>query len=74
MSTEYVVVVEKSETGFGAYVPDLPGCVAVGETREETLQLVREAIELHVTSLREAGEPVPPPLATAERVSVHVAA
>ena len=74
MSTEYVVVVEKSETGFGAYVPDLPGCVAVGETREQTLQLVREAIELHVASLREAGEHVPPPTSTAERVSVHVAA
>ena len=74
MSTEYVVVVEKSETGFGAYVPDLPGCVAVGETREETLELVREAIELHVASLREAGEAVPPPVATAERVSVPVAA
>ncbi len=74
MSTEYVVVIEKSDTGFGAYVPDLPGCVAVGETREETLQLVREAIELHVASLREAGEPVPPPTSTAERVSVHVAA
>jgi Uncharacterized conserved protein len=74
MSTEYVVVVEKSETGFGAYVPDLPGCVAVGETREETLELVREAIELHVASLRDAGEPVPPPATTAVRISVHVAA
>lgn len=74
MNTEYVVVIETSETGFGAYVPDLPGCVAVGETRDETVQLVREAIEIHVASLREAGEPVPPPTATAERVSVHDAA
>jgi predicted RNase H-like HicB family nuclease len=74
MNAEYVVVIEKSETGFGAYVPDLPGCVAVGETREEALALIREAIELHVESLRESGEPVPPPTSTAERVAVHVAA
>jgi predicted RNase H-like HicB family nuclease len=74
MNAEYVVVVEQSETGFGAYVPDLPGCVAVGETREETLQLIREAIELHVENLREAGEHIPPPTSTAESVVVHVAA
>jgi predicted RNase H-like HicB family nuclease len=74
MNAEYVVVVERSETGFGAYVPDLPGCVAVGETREETLQLIREAIELHVGSLREAGEQIPPPTSTAESVVVRVAA
>jgi predicted RNase H-like HicB family nuclease len=64
MNAEYVVVVEQSETSFGAYVPDLPGCVAVGETREETLQLIREAIELHVGSLLNAGEHVPPPTST----------
>jgi predicted RNase H-like HicB family nuclease len=74
MNAEYVVVVEKSDTGFGAYVPDLPGCVAVGETREETLQLIRQAIELHVESLRESGEAVPPPTSTAERVVVNTAA
>jgi predicted RNase H-like HicB family nuclease len=74
MNVEYVVVVERSETGFGAYLPDLPGCVAVGETREETVQLIREAIELHVESLREAGERIPPPTSTAESVVVHVAA
>ena len=74
MNAEYVVVIEKSETGFGAYVPDLPGCVAVGETRDETLSLIREAIEFHLEGMREAGEPVPPPTSTAERVAVHVAA
>ena len=74
MNAEYVVVVEQSETGFGVYVPDLPGCVAVGETREETLQLIREAIELHVESLREAGEDIPPPTSTAESVVVHTSA
>jgi predicted RNase H-like HicB family nuclease len=74
MNAEYVVVVERSETGFGAYVPDLPGCVAVSETRDEVVRLIREAIELHVESLLEAGEPVPPPASTAERIVVHVAA
>ncbi len=74
MSTEYVVVMEQCESGFGAYVPGLTGCAAVGETREETLTLIREAIELHVQSLRETGEQVPPPTSTAERVVVHVAA
>jgi predicted RNase H-like HicB family nuclease len=67
---EYVVVVEKSDTGFGAYLPDLPGCVAVGETREETLSLIREAAELHIESLRENGDPIPPPLATAVKIAV----
>jgi predicted RNase H-like HicB family nuclease len=74
MNAEYVVVVEQSESNFAAYVPDLPGCVAAGETRDETLQLICEAIELHVQSLREAGEQVPSPTSTAERVVVHVAA
>jgi predicted RNase H-like HicB family nuclease len=67
---EYIVIVEPSDSGFGAYVPDLPGCVAVGETREETLALVREAIQFHIESLREHGEEVPSPHATAERIAV----
>ncbi len=67
---EYVVIVEPSETGFGAYVPDLPGCVAVGETREETLQLIREAIEFHLEGLREDGDPIPEPQSTVERIAV----
>jgi len=67
---EYVVVMEKSETGFGAYLPDLPGCVAVGESREETLSLIREAVELHIENLRQNGEPVPSPSATAEKIAV----
>jgi predicted RNase H-like HicB family nuclease len=74
MSREYVVVVEKSENGFGAFVPDLPGCVAVGESRDEAIELIREAIELHIESLREHGETIPPPLATAETVVIHTAA
>jgi predicted RNase H-like HicB family nuclease len=58
----YAVIIEQSEDGgFGAYAPDLPGCVAVGETEEETLSLMREAIEFHLDGLREAGEWVPSP-------------
>ena len=48
----YAVVIEKSETGYGAYVPDLPGCVAVGETLPETEQLIQEAVEFHLEGLR----------------------
>jgi len=47
----YMVVVERGDTSWGAHVPDLPGCVAIGETREEVLQLIREAIELHIDGL-----------------------
>jgi len=60
-TTEYEVVVEQDETSFGAYVPDLPGCVAVGESRDEAIELIREAIEMHVESLRENGELLPAP-------------
>lgn len=68
--TEYIVILEEAERSVGAYVPDLPGCVAVGETRDEALVLIREAIELHIDSLRENGEPVPPPHSSAERIAV----
>jgi len=67
---EYVIIVEQGETSFGAYVPDLPGCVAVGETRDETMELIREAIEMHIENLRENGEPVPPPHSFVEMIAV----
>jgi predicted RNase H-like HicB family nuclease len=67
---KYLVVIEKGTSSWGAYVPDLPGCAVVGETREETLKLIREAIELHITSLREEGTPVPEPASTTEYVQV----
>jgi predicted RNase H-like HicB family nuclease len=66
----YAVVIEKSETGFGAYVPDLPGCVAVAETLSETERLIREAIEFHLDGLREDGIRVPEPSAVAQYVGV----
>ena len=62
--TEYVVVIEQEGDAWGAYVPDLPGCVAVGETRERVEELIAEAIALHIESLREHDEPVPPPTTT----------
>jgi predicted RNase H-like HicB family nuclease len=67
---EYLVIVEQGETSFGAYVPDLPGCVAAGETREEAMQLIREAIELHIESLRDNGEVIPLPHSFVEKVAV----
>ncbi len=69
----YLVVVEQGATSFGAYVPDLPGCVAAGETRDEVLDLIREAIEFHIEGLRQQGEPVPPPSSTSEVVDVAAA-
>jgi len=67
---KYVVILEEGANSFGAYVPDLPGCAVVGETREEALQLIREAIELHVSSMREQGDPVPEAASTTEYVQV----
>jgi predicted RNase H-like HicB family nuclease len=67
---KYMVVVEKSESGYGAYVPDLPGCVAAGESREEVLRLIKEAIEFHIESLEENGEPIPPPSSVSELIEV----
>lgn len=67
---KYLVIVEKGENSWGAYVPDLPGCAVVGETREEALQLIREAVELHIESLREQGGPLPEPASTTEYVQV----
>jgi predicted RNase H-like HicB family nuclease len=66
----YVVIVEKGETSFGAYVPDLPGCIAAADTREEVLRLIHEAIEFHVEGLREDGEPIPEPSSSIEYVEV----
>jgi predicted RNase H-like HicB family nuclease len=67
---KYVVVYEKSVTGWAAYVPDLPGVIATGSTKKETQQLIREAIELHLEGLREDKMPIPEPTASTEVVSV----
>jgi len=67
---QYLVVIEKGASSFGAYVPDLPGCVAVGETRAEVTKLIHEAIEFHVDGLKEDGLPIPEPHSTSEFVEV----
>ena len=67
----YVVVYEKSETGWAAYVPDLPGVVTTGRTRDEVRSLIQEAIEFHLDGLREDRLPVPQPSARAETISVR---
>jgi predicted RNase H-like HicB family nuclease len=69
----YMVVIERGETSWGAHVPDLPGCVAVGETRAEALKLIREAIELHIDGLRRDGLPVPAPSSEGEIIEIGAA-
>ena len=64
----YAVVIEHEGDSWGAYVPDLPGCVAAGSSRAEVERLIREAIPLHLDAMREHGEEIPPP--TAEGVIV----
>lgn len=68
----YAVVYEKSDTGYGAYVPDLPGCVAAGETLEETAALIKEAIEFHLEGMREDGFAPPTPTSVADYVAVAI--
>ena len=67
---EYVVIIERGEEGFGAYVPDLPGCVAAAATQEEVRHLISEAIQLHVEDLRSQGQSVPMPTSSTELVRV----
>ena len=67
---KYAVVIEKGPDSFGAYAPDLPGCAVAGETREEVVQLIQEAIEFHLQSLKEHGDEVPPPASSFEFVDV----
>ncbi len=66
----YAVVIEKAEGNYSAYVPDLPGCVATGGTREEAERHIREAIQFHMEGLREDGAKIPEPTAVCEYVEV----
>ncbi|MBS3026288.1 MAG: type II toxin-antitoxin system HicB family antitoxin [Dolichospermum sp. DET50] len=68
----YTVVIEKGNTSYGAYVPDLPGCVAVAETLVEVQQMIVEAIEFHIEGLIEEGLPIPQPTSIAQEVEVFV--
>ena len=67
---DYLVIVEKGANSFGAYVPDLPGCVAAAESREEVLRLIREAIAIHIEGLTESGVAVPEPTSSVELVKI----
>ncbi len=65
----YVVIYAKTATGYSAYVPDLAGCIAAGDTVEETEALMRQAIAMHLTGMREDGDEIPPPTTVANYVS-----
>jgi predicted RNase H-like HicB family nuclease len=67
----YAIVVEDAGSNLAAYVPDLPGCVATGQTEEEVYRLIREAIELHLEGLEEDGLPIPEPSSHVEYVEVN---
>lgn len=67
---QYTILIEKGETTYGAYIPDLPGCVAVGETIEEVRALIHEAIEFHLEGIREEGSSIPEPTTHAEYIEV----
>jgi predicted RNase H-like HicB family nuclease len=70
---KYTVVIEEGETSYGAFVPDLPGCIAAADTRDEVVVLIREAIEFHIEGLIEDGEKVPEPHCDFTTVEVDAA-
>jgi len=65
---KYLVIYERTATGYSAYAPDLPGCITTGPTLEETGRLMKEAIEFHLEGLREDGLPIPAPTTTADHI------
>ncbi len=70
---KYTVLIEKAPNSYGAYAPDLPGCGAAADTRAEVIELIREAVALHLEGLRRDGDPVPSPQTTAIEVDVPLA-
>jgi predicted RNase H-like HicB family nuclease len=67
---KYAVIVEEDPNNYSAYVPDLPGCVSTGETYDEAMRNIREAIEGHLSVMREFGDPIPPPVSQADCVEI----
>ena len=67
----YLVVVERGETNRGAHVPDLPGCIALGESREEVIELIKGAIDFHIEGMRKHGEPIPAPSSESELIETN---
>ena len=71
---KYLAIIEQGPTGFGVYLPDLPGCVAVGDTREEALALIADALQDHLELMAEHGETIPEPVSAAVEVEVQAQA
>jgi predicted RNase H-like HicB family nuclease len=71
--TRYMVVIERGESSWGAHVPDLPGCVAVGESKEEVVGLIQAAIAMHIQELSKQGMPIPPPASEGTFVEIEAA-
>jgi len=69
----YLAVIEKGEASWGAHVPDLPGCIAAAETRQEVTALIKDAIYFHLEGLRERGEPIPTPASESELIETDAA-
>lgn len=67
---KYMVVIEKGETSYGAFVPDLPGCAAVGESEQEVMDLIQEAIAMHLEDLQYSGQSIPKPVSKSMFVDV----
>ncbi len=70
---KYMVIVEKGPKSWGAYVPDLPGCAAAGESRDEAVRLIREAVEFHLEGLKTEGIPIPQPSSEIEYIDITAA-
>lgn len=66
----YAIVIEKSDNNYGAWVPDLPGCVATGKTVDVVQKRIQEAVEMHLAGMREDGDPIPQPTARVDYVDV----
>src|SRR5260370_2197191 len=69
-ATRYAIIIERGRTSYGAYSPDVPGCVAAADTEEEVRKLIAEAIEFHIEGWKLRGEPVPQPTSTVDYVEV----
>ena len=70
---QYLVIIEKGESSWGAHVPDLPGCIAAAETRQEVTALIKDAIAFHLEGLRKHGEPIPLPASESECIEIDAA-
>lgn len=70
--SKYLVIIEKAGDNFSAYSPDVPGCVATGDTRDETITVMRDAMAAHLEGLRQDGLPIPPATSTAEYVALAI--